>query len=308
MAEADTEEYLRLKPLLFAIAYRMTGSVSDSEDIVSESFVRFYRALRVGTEVGSAKVYLSTITTRLSIDLLRSARHRRERYVGPWLPEPLVTETMPDVADQAELSDSLSMAFLILLERLNPVERAVFLLRDVLEFDYPQIADIVDKSPSNCRQLVVRARRHLSSEQPRFSANRAQRHELAGKFFAAVRNGDLAALTSYLAPDAVAVGDGGGNGPSLLKPINGLEAVARLLLALAKTAQRFGLEIHTAMVNGEPGALVRDTEGRLLNVLSVDVLDGRVHTVRSIINPDKLRHLAPLIDSSHPLRGGRGTS
>jgi RNA polymerase sigma-70 factor (ECF subfamily) len=302
-----TTEFMALRPLLFSLAYQMLGSVADAEDIVSESYLRLRRALDQGTEVRSLKTYLSTVVTRLSVDLLRSARRRREAYVGPWLPEPLVdTDGRPEF-ERVELADTLSMAFLVLLETLTPTERAVFLLREVFEFDYPQIAQMLEQSEPSCRQLLSRARHHVKERRPRFDADEQARRELAARFFAAIEQGDLEPLTSMLAADVVAVGDGGGNGPSLPRPVNGRDKVLRLLVALANAVKDFDLRLQQAPVNGQPGALLLDTEGRLLNVLTIDILDGTVRTVRSVVNPDKLHHLGPLIASDHPLRGGKRT-
>src|SRR5215475_1694335 len=307
MAEIE-QDYVAFRPLLFSIAYRMTGSVADAEDIVSEAFVRFQLAKLKGQTIASPKTYLSTITTRLSIDHLRLARVHRERYVGTWLPEPLLDDGASDFTERVELADSLSMAFLVLLESLAPTERAVFLLHDVFEFDYARIARIVDKSEANCRQLAVRARRHVDERRPRFEASRHERDELAERFFAAVEDGDTEGLVALLSADVIAYGDGGGAGPSLPRPVHGRDRVIRLLSAVTEAIRRYGLRIERGTVNGQPGAVLRDADGRLLNVLSIDVTDGRVQTFRSILNPDKLRHLSPLIGPEHPLRGGARVS
>src|SRR5216110_508179 len=220
--------YEELRPLLLSIAYRMVSSVGEAEDIVQEAFLRIHRAEAEGTKVDSPKAYLSAVVTRLSIDQLKSARARREQYVGQWLPEPLLTDSAPDAAAQAETADSLSMAFLVLLESLTPVERAVFLLREV--FDYAEIAKIVRRSEDNCRQLYVRARRHIDEGRPRFEASRAQRDELARRFLAAAQLGDTSALVELLAADVVVYGDGGGKAPSWTEPIYGRERVAKLMV------------------------------------------------------------------------------
>lgn len=300
MTDPDVDGYLHLRPLLYSIAYKMTGRVGDAEDIVSEAFLRLQRARAEGTVVESLKAYLSSVVTRLSIDHLQSARVRRERYFGTWLPEPVVIEETSD----PDLSDSLSLAFLVVLERLAPVERAVFLLHDVFDLDYPRIAEIVGKSEVNCRQIATRARRYVAARQPRFEASPDERAALAERFFTAVETGDLGDLVEMLAADVVAYGDGGGRGPSLPKPVSGRDRVLRLLAALTSTIRRFDLHLERGTVNGQPGALVRDASGSLLNVLSVDVLGGEVHTIHSIINPDKIGHLAPLIAPDHPLRRG----
>jgi RNA polymerase sigma-70 factor (ECF subfamily) len=301
---AGTEDFVALRPLLFSLAYRMTGSVADAEDIVSESYLRLRRAQSGGTRIESLKTYLSSVVTRLSIDHLRSARIRREAYFGPWLPEPLVETGTTPAFERVELADSLSMAFLVLLESLSPTERAVFLLREVFEFDYPQIARIVDKSETYCRQLMRRARQHIDARKPRFDVRERQHGELATRFFGAIEDGDLEPLIAMLAADVVAYGDGGGNGPSLPRPVNGRDKVVRLLTAIGNAAREFDLHFEQALINGQPGALLVDADRRLLNVVVLDVLDGSVQAIRSIANPDKLRHLGPLISADHPLRGG----
>lgn len=303
-ADGDEAAFLDLRPLLFSIAYQMTGSVVESEDIVSEVYVRLRRARDRGTEIQSLKAYLSTATTRLSIDHLKSERVQREVYVGPWMPEPLVSEAAAEGFERVELADSLSMAFLVLLENLSPTERAVFVLREVFVFDYPQIATIIGKSEPYCRQLLHRARSQIEARRPRFDTDKAEATRLAGRFFTAVQNGDLEPLVDLLAADVVAYGDGGGNGPSLPQPVNGRDKVIRLLSALAATIPAHGLHVEQVTVNGQPGALIQSSDGRLLNVMVLDILDRRIQAVRSIVNPDKLHHLGPLIGPDHPLRGG----
>ena len=290
--------YEELRPLMFSIAYRMLGAVSEAEDIVQEAFLRYHRAEsgRDG-KIDSPKAFLSAVTTRLCIDHLRSARARREAYVGEWLPEPLLTDTAAaDPASMAEESDSLSMAFLLLLERLSPVERAVFLLRDVFGYEYDEIARIVAKNSSNCRQLALRARRHIGEGRPRFEASRSKRAELASRFFGAVGDGDMDGLITMLAADVVVRGDGGGVSPSWLRPITGRDHVGRLMLSLSRQIRQLGVTIRQTEFNGQPGAMFLDTGGRLINVFVLDIADGEVQAVRSIINPEKLRHLGPLAD------------
>jgi RNA polymerase sigma-70 factor, ECF subfamily len=294
MDEGDA--YRELRPLLFSIAYRMVGSVSEAEDLVQEAFLRFHRAISGGEEVASPKAWLSAVTTRLAIDHLRSARARRERYVGAWLPEPLVTSNEPDAAAHVETADSLSLAFLALLERLSPVQRAVFLLHDVFGYGYDEIARLVDKSEANCRQIAARARRHVEAGRPRFEASRRQRDELARRFFAAMDRGDTEGLVGLLAGDAVLYGDGGGKAPAMTAPVHGAERVARLLLGLTRRGRAVGIGGRLAEVNGHPGLITLDPEGRVLGILALDIVEGRVQTVRSIVNPDKLRHLGPVGD------------
>jgi len=288
------ETYEELRPLMFSIAYRMVGSVTDAEDIVQEAMLRFHRESLEGTVIESPKAYLSAITTRLSIDHLRSARVRRESYVGPWLPEPLVTDESDDVALHAETADSLSLAFLVLLESLSPVERAVFLLREVFEYDYDEISSIVGKSEDNCRQLAVRARRQLEEKKPRFEASRRRRDELAARFFAAASQGDTEGLIGLLAADVVAYADGGGKATAFPRPVFGRDRVARLLSGSRERAERLRVtSFRLAEVNGQPGALFFDPEGGVVLVISVDIADDQVQTVRAVSNPEKLRHLRP---------------
>jgi RNA polymerase sigma-70 factor (ECF subfamily) len=298
------ETYEDLRPLLFSIAYRMLGSVSEAEDIVQEAFVRYQSALSEhDADVDSPKAYLSAITTRLSIDHMRSGRARKESYVGEWLPEPLLTdEASPDAARHAEDADSLSMAFLLLLERLSPVERAVFLLHDVFDYGYDEIAAIIGKSEANCRQLAVRARRHVDEHKPRFEASRRERDRLAGRFFNAVEDGDMNGLIDLLAADVVVYGDGGGHSPSWRRPIFGRDKVARLMLGLGRHTRGLGGTIRRTAINGQPGVLFVDPSGRLMYVLTVDIADGVVQTIRGVINPDKLRHLGPLAEVRALLR------
>jgi RNA polymerase sigma-70 factor (ECF subfamily) len=282
--------YEELRPLMFSIAYRMLGSASEAEDIVQEAFLRLHRESGKGTAIESPKAYLSAVTTRLSIDHLRSARVRRERYVGTWLPEPVVTDDFPE---HAETADSLSMAFLVLLESLSPVERAVFLLREVFDYGYDEISKMVGKSEDNCRQIAVRARRQIEAKKPRFEASRKRREELARRFFEAAWNGDGKGLVDLLAADVVAYGDGGGKVPAFPRPVYGRDRVVRALLGGARgRLQRFGVSgIRFAVINGQPGALFLNREGRPLLAVTLDIADGLVQTVRAVANPEKLGHL-----------------
>jgi RNA polymerase sigma-70 factor (ECF subfamily) len=306
MSDTTDELFGDLRPLLFSIAYRMLGSVGEAEDSVQEAFIRFHRAREDGERVESPKAWLSTVVTRLSIDQLRSARARREQYVGAWLPEPLLTDEA-DASAHAEMADSLSLAFLVLLERLSPVERAVLLLHDVFGYDYGEVAGVVGRSEANCRQLAVRARRHVEEGRTRFEASREQRERLAERFFAATQEGDTDSLLSLLAEDVVLYGDGGGNAPSIPKPLHGREKVARMLLGLTRQAVRHGLRMRRAEVNGQPGATLHSADGLLISVLALDIAEGRVQGIRSMLNPDKLGHLGPLADANELLRSrGRG--
>jgi RNA polymerase sigma-70 factor (ECF subfamily) len=268
----------------------MLGSVAEAEDITQEAFLRMHRD---ATEARSPDAYAATVTTRLAIDHLRSARVRREQYVGGWLPEPLLTAGREfDPAARAELADSLSLAFLAVLERLSPVERAVFLLRDVFEYDYDEIGSIVGKTPQNCRQILVRARAHVEEARPRFEVSPEQRDALAKRFFAACRDGDVAGLERLLAEDVQFHGDGGGKAPAVRRPVTGRIQVARFLLGLVRQARNNGMTIDQAWVNGQPGAQVRDNEGRILSVFALDIADDHIRAVHNVLNPDKLRHLA----------------
>ena len=282
------EQFNEYRPLLFGIAYRMLGSVMDAEDVVQDAFLRWQNA--APAQVESPKAYLSTIVTRLCLDHLRSARVQREEYVGPWLPEPLVSEQAPDVAETAALHESLSMAFLVLLESLTPVERAIFLLHDVFGYDFAEIARIVGRSEANCRQLARRARGYVEARRPRFEPSAAQQDRLTHQFMRACTTGDLPALVATLADDITLWSDGGGKVAAARNPIHGRDAVARLLISIARKAPA-GLDTRFTRVNGQPG-FVSYLEGRPFAVLLLDVVDERIRDVRLVLNPDKLRHLA----------------
>ena len=300
------ETFEDLRPLLFSIAYRMLGSVAEAEDVVQDTFLRYQRALvEQDAEIDSPKAYLSAVATRLSIDHLRSARARKERYIGEWLPEPLLTDAnAPDAVAHAEDADSLSMAFLLLLERLSPVERAVFLLHDVFDYDFGEVAAMVGKSEDNCRQVAVRARRHVDEHKPRFEASRRERERLAARFFDAAEGGDMDGLIELLAADVVVYGDGGGASPSWRNPIFGRDKVARLMVGLGRHSRERGGTIRRTEINGQPGVMFLDAGGRLIHVMTIDIADGVVQTVRSVINRDKLRHLGPLADLRAAMRAG----
>jgi RNA polymerase sigma-70 factor (TIGR02957 family) len=286
-----------LRPSTFAIAYRMLGSVGEAEDVVQETLLRVHRALEEGQRIDSPRAFAATVATRLAIDQLRSARARRETYVGEWLPEPIVTDPRSDPARQAEMADSLSLAFLVLLESLSPEQRAVLLLRDVFDYGYEEIAGIVGTSQANARQLAARARRHVDERRPRFEASRGQREELARRFFAAAREGDLGALEALLAQDVVLRGDGGGKVPALARSLHGRNRVARTLMAWARQGFQLGdATFREVEVNGQPGALLLDGDGGLISVMALDIADGQIQGVSSIVNPDKLRHVGPVSD------------
>jgi RNA polymerase sigma-70 factor (ECF subfamily) len=288
------EEFERLRPLLFSIAYRILGSVSEAEDAVQETWLRYQAYPAQPT---SAKAFLSAVVTRISIDVLRSARVRREEYVGQWFPEPLLTDPYQDPERSAELADSVSMAALLLLERLSPLERAVFVLREVFGFGFGEVAAAVGRSETACRQLAVRARRHMDAGRPRFDADRREREELAARFFDALREGDVEGLRELLAADASLVGDSGGKAPQLARGVSGAGNVARVFTSLFPWLVRIEVTLEPHEVNGQPGAIFRDRDGKVLYALTLDVLDGQIQTIRSVINPDKLRHLGPVADA-----------
>jgi len=280
-----------LRPLMFSIAYRMVGSVSDAEDLVQEAYLRMQQALAVGTRVDAPKAYLTTVVTRLAIDHLRSARVRRETYPGPWMPEPLVERLDEVPAESAELSESMSIAYLVLLDQLSATERAVLLLHDVFGYGFDEIAPIVDRSEVGCRQSAVRARRRLDPERPQFEHDARRRSQVAEQFLTAFRDGDIDALLHLVSEDAVFVGDGGGKAAALPEPIYGRDRVVHLLRAFANQNRRLNLLFEPALVNAQPGAVVRDLDGLVVTVLALDISGGQVQTVRSIVNPDKIGHL-----------------
>jgi RNA polymerase sigma-70 factor, ECF subfamily len=290
-----TQVYEDLRPRLFSIAYGIVGSVSEAEDIVQEAFLRFHREQGGGADIRSPRAWLSTVATRLAINQVRSARARRETYVGTWLPEPLLTDPAPDASQLAEVADSLSMAMLVLLETLSPVERAVFLLREVFEYGYDEIAAVVGKSEANCRQIALRARRQVEARKPRFEASRQRREELARRFLAAVDQGDTEGLVGLLAADVVAYADGGGKTQTFRRPLQGRERIARVLLGFGTWRELLGAEeMRFAEVNGQPGALFLGNDGRAVLVVSLDIADGLVQAIRAVTNPEKLRHLDPM--------------
>ena len=278
-----------LRPLLLSIAYRMLGSFGDAEDVVQEAYLRLHRE----RSVESPKAFLTTVTTRLAIDQLRSARRQRETYLGPWLPEPAVDEYV-DLAERAVLSDSLSTAFLVLLERLSPDQRAVFLLCDVFGYSYDDVAGILAKTPAACRQLAVRARRRIADNRPRFDPSPRERDELVRRFVAAAEDGELDALVELLTPDATFTGDGGGKG-GFPRPVHGAGNVARMLIGAFR---KFGqLSTELVHVGGQPALRVHDPADRTVAIWSFTVADGRIMSIQGIVNPDKLTHLQP---SRHP--------
>jgi RNA polymerase sigma-70 factor (ECF subfamily) len=287
------EEFEELRPLLFAIAYRILGSVAEAEDAVQETWLRYESSSTVPT---STKAFLSAVVTRISIDVLRSARVRRETYVGQWLPEPLLTDPYENPERSAELADSVSMAALLLLERLTPLERAVFVLREVFGFGFPEIAAAVGRSEPACRQLAVRARSHMEAGRPRFEADRQEREELAARFFDAMRDGDVDRLRELLAADVQMVGDGGGKAPALANTVIGADNVARVLAPIFPLLDRVDASVEPRELNGQPGAVLRDRDGNVAGTVVLEILGGRIQTIRSVANPDKLGHLGPVAD------------
>ena len=292
MSAIGHEVYAELRPHVFGVAYRMLGSASEAEDVVQEAFLRLHRAAGI-EEIHSPKAYLTTVATRVSLDRLRSARARREHYVGTWLPEPLVLDEELDALFEADSADSLSLAFLVLLESLTPAERAVFLLREVFDLSYSEIARIVRKREDNVRQIAVRARRHVEERRPRFDASREERDRIAERFFSAAATSDADALARILAPDVAFYGDGGGKVKGAIpRPVFGRDRVVRLLLGFAADGTVAALRLRLAHVNGQPGAVFSNRDGSTFSVLALDIADGLVLAIRSVVNPDKLRHVA----------------
>jgi RNA polymerase sigma-70 factor (TIGR02957 family) len=287
-----------LRPRAFAIAYRMLGSVAEAEDVVQEALLRVNTSLEEGERIESPRAYVATITTRLAIDELRSARARRETYVGEWLPEPIVVDTREDPARQAEMADSLSLAFLVLLENLSPEQRAALLLHDVFDYDYSEIAEIIGKSEDNARQLATRARRHVDDGKPRFESSKEKRDELAHRFFAAAQQGDMKELEALLSEDVVLKGDGGGKAPALARSLHGRDRVARTIRNWSKTGWAIqDLKVQAVEINGQPGALFLDPNGAVLSAMEVDIADDQIQAINSVVNPDKLRHLGEVGDA-----------
>jgi RNA polymerase sigma-70 factor (TIGR02957 family) len=295
-----------LRPVSFAIAYRMLGSVYEAEDVVQEALLRVDQALQAGEQIASPRAFVATVTTRLAINVLRSARVRRERYFGEWLPEPIITDGDDDPARHAETADSLSLAMLVLLESLSPEQRAVLLLHDMFDYGYPEVAAIVGKSEDNARQLATRARRRVQERRPRFQTTREQRDELAERFFQATEQGDLAGLEALLAHDVELTADGGGKVPALARSLHGRSRVARTLINGLRQVARFpGVSLRPVEVNGGPGALFLDAQQRLIGVLALDIAGTQITSISSIVNPDKLTHLGPVADLESLRRSAR---
>jgi RNA polymerase sigma-70 factor (ECF subfamily) len=303
----DSERLLdELRPVSFGIAYRMLGSVSEAEDVVQEALLRVHQAFDGGEQIASPRGFVATLTTRLAINELNSARARREHYVGEWLPEPIITDRYDDPARHAETAESLSLAMLVLLESLSPEQRAVLLLHDVFDYGYPEIATIVGKSEDNVRQLATRARGHVMQRRPRFQTTRDQREELARRFFAAVEQGDLAGLEALLAHDVKLTGDGGGKVPALAHSLRGRSRVASVIAnGIRRVSELPGVSWRPVEVNGSPGALFLDGHQHLIGVMALDITDGQITSINSILNPDKLTHLGPVADLKSLLRSAR---
>jgi RNA polymerase sigma-70 factor (TIGR02957 family) len=295
-----------LRPVAFGIAYRMLGSVSEAEDVVQEALLRVHQALEAGERIASPHAFVATVSTRLAINELRSARARRERYVGEWLPEPIITDGEDDPARHAEMADSLSLAMLVMLETLSPEQRAVLLLHDVFDYGYPEIGAIIGKAEDNVRQLATRARRHLEQRRPRFQTTREHRDELAARFFAAAEQGDLAGLEALLASDVELRGDGGGKVPAIARSLHGRSRVARAVITWVRRVARLpGVSLRPVEVNGGPGALFLDERERLIGVCALDVSGGQITAVNGVVNPDKLTHLGPVGDFKSLLESAR---
>ena len=283
--ESRAAVFSSTRPLLFSIAYRMLGSVMDAEDLVQEVYLRWQEA---ADDVQSPRAFLATITTRLAINQLRSARSRRETYVGPWLPEPLVTEDAADPSEPVELAESLSMAFLVMLERLSPIERAVLLLHDVFDFDYGEIARIVDKTEANCRQLLSRAKKHLANGETRFDADPAQAERLMTRFLEAARAGDIDGMVSLFAEDITLWPDAGGKvRGAALRPVRGSRSVARLIAGVLERVVPAERVIRMTEMNGEPG-LIAYVDAHPFAALLFNIRDGRIQNIYAMANPDKL--------------------
>jgi RNA polymerase sigma-70 factor (ECF subfamily) len=288
--DSRAAEFTAVRPQLFSIAYRMLGSVVDAEDLVQDAYVRWQEASDV--DVRSPRAYLTTIVTRLAINQLRSARVQRETYVGAWLPEPLVTDPALDPSGAVELAESLSMAVMVLLERLSPIERAVFLLHEVFDFDYAEIAKIVDKTEANCRQILTRARKRIGAPRPRFEAAPAQADRLLHRFTQAAQAGDIDGLLAVLAEDITLWADGGGKvRGAALKPIRGATSVARFVLGVMERFVPEDSKLQPAQINGQPG-FIAYVSGHPLAALVLDIQDERIRTIYAIGNPDKLHGLS----------------
>jgi RNA polymerase sigma-70 factor, ECF subfamily len=294
---ATSEPFLEYRSLLFSIAYRMLGSVADAEDAVQETYLRWRRATETGDEIRSPKAWLTTTISRICLDQLGSARAKREQYIGPWLPEPLAGVT-PDIAETVADFESLSLAFLVLLESLSPKERAVFLLHDVFGYDFASIGEIVGESDAYCRQLAKRARAHIAERRPRFEPNRAQKERLAADFLRAVSEGDMPGLIETLTDDVTVFSDGGGKVNAARKPVAGRDKVAIFLTNLARLAPA-GTSFRIEPINGQPG-IVTLIDGVVRNVVTFEFADSAIRAIYIVVNPDKLRPVASAVSGMNP--------
>ena len=292
---ADVEAFVEHRRLLFGVAYRILGSVTEAEDVVQDAYLKWERV--EDDRARNAKAYLSAVVARLAIDHLRSARVRRETYVGPWLPEPLLTAD--DIGDDMELADSLSTAFLVVLERLSPSERAAFVLREVFDYPYAEIAEILDKSEGATRQLVHRAKSSVAASRPRFTATVQQQHLMTQRFIEACASGDISQLMDVLTEDAVLVTDGGEKARASKRPIIGRDKISRFLLAVIQAAPADG-QVETRSVNGAPGIVLRLADGAPFGVVTLDCTPDAVAAVHMVVNPDKLDHLRDTTSLSSP--------
>jgi RNA polymerase sigma-70 factor (ECF subfamily) len=300
---ASGAAFEELRAKVFGVAYRLLGSVGEAEDLVQEAFLRLHREFEAGMKIASPEGFLVTVVTRLGIDELRSARIRRETYVGEWLPEPILTAEDDDPVHHAEIAESLSLGLLVVLERLSPEQRAVFLLREVFDYPYGQIAEVLSKSTDAVRQLGSRARRQIKDSRPRFETSREQRGRLAKRFFDALEQGNLEQLEALLAEDARIRGDGGGKVPGARRsPLSGRVRCARAVRAGRRQLARMATTLRRAEVNGEPGLIITDRDGRLVGVMTLEIAEGRVAEINAVFNPDKLRHLGPVCDHEALLR------
>ena len=288
--------FSQYRGLLFSVAYRMLGSVADAEDMLQETFIRWQQAAK--DEIRSARAFLVTVITRLSINQLQSARVRREQYVGEWLPEPLVTGPGSDPLGALKVDESLSMAFLLLLERLTPMERAVFLLREVFEYDYEEISRVLGQSEANCRQILRRARQHVGDMRRRFDASAGEHDDLLKQFLQAVRKGEIKGLVDLLASDAVLHSDGGGKAIAQPRMVEGAENIACIILDRMSTVVPKNLVNRLARINGEPG-FVSYLNGKPFSAFTLEAGDGRIRAIYIVTNPQKLSHLADLPSAPH---------
>jgi RNA polymerase sigma-70 factor, ECF subfamily len=293
---SDVEVFEAYRDLMFAVAYRMLGTVADAEDAVQDAWLRWSASPRA--DVAQPRAYLARIVTNTALNRLRSARARREAYVGPWLPEPLLTDTGPDVSERAELAESVSVAMLVVLESLTPEERAAFILREVFGFGNAEIAATLGRSDVAVRQLVHRAREHVQTRRPRFDVDREQQREVTQRFLAAAAGGDLDQLLAILAPDVTLITDGGGKAKAALRPITGAAKVARFLMAISSRpymgVEISGMAIEEAEINGTPGTLIT-AGGRAIAALTTVVSGGRITAIQFVANPDKLRGVTGLV-------------